>query len=160
MNDSTCFLTYHFGLRISIFEIYRVLYETLTASWPFNVNFTIVNFLQVSDDGLRLSTPLFRQRYTPSLAKYGVEITFFDGLELVSFLYYGNWWVSGIDFTPIPSNFFRFTWNNIRLTCSALRPWGYNVISSTFMPYSAHMLIILFKKNIIFSSVLLKFIVK
>jgi len=48
---------------------------------------------QVTEDGIRLSTPLFRQRYSKALAKYGAEITYFDGNNRTSFVYFGNWLV-------------------------------------------------------------------
>ena len=48
-------------------------------------------FSQTTDDGLHLSTPLFRQRYSSSLGKYGAEITYFKQGDERKLLYFGNW---------------------------------------------------------------------
>ncbi|XP_018011789.1 uncharacterized protein LOC108669015 [Hyalella azteca] len=47
---------------------------------------------ETSSDGLRLATPLFRRRFSPSLGKYGTELTFYAGTAPTSCIYYGNWW--------------------------------------------------------------------
>jgi len=56
---------------------------------------------EATDDGLHLATPLFRQRHTSSLGKYGAELTFFRGEEPVRVLYYGNWCGRGGRVAPV-----------------------------------------------------------
>ncbi|KAF2364607.1 Phospholipase A2 domain [Trinorchestia longiramus] len=56
---------------------------------------------ETTGDGLRLGTPLFRRRFTPSLGKYGAELTFFDGPTRSSYLYYGNWCGRGGRVAPV-----------------------------------------------------------
>lgn len=56
---------------------------------------------EVTDDGLRLATPLVRMRHTAALGKYGAEVTFFHGDDPISLLYYGNWCGKGGRIAPV-----------------------------------------------------------
>ena len=48
---------------------------------------------EMTEDGVRLRTPLVKKKHPTELGKYGAKITFYTGGNTTKFIYYGNWWV-------------------------------------------------------------------
>lgn len=46
---------------------------------------------EVTEEGVRLRTPLVRKKHPTELGKYGAKITFYTGEKKTKFIYYGNW---------------------------------------------------------------------
>lgn len=46
---------------------------------------------EITEEGVRLRTPILLKTHSKTLGKYGVRVTFYTGDEFTSFVYFGNW---------------------------------------------------------------------